>query len=256
MPQPKQNLFIPEKTSFQKFLPRRGPVWLSLVYRIILWCVALSVPIVNFKIKRSIEWIHVCDWGLFLSITSSSVGIIHYLFIEDKNNSILTTIYTYLFTMTFSIVSLFTACVWINNLMDITTIFQGVTYLTSIEHVVLGLMTPVPFLFEYIEFKWFPYYWTTIILYASYSVFNMIYVLSTGKEIYHYITWKNVVTYAYIAFLGLAISASYGVCFYLSRWITKKYTLEKLGQEYEIEQKKLDRTKWVSDDFTRPNNFR
>lgn len=217
----------------QKFLPRLGPKWLSLAYRCTLLIVALSALIVSQKEKGTIDWIHICDWGLFLSIICSIFGICHYLFLSNKNESIFTEIYAHLFITQSTMVPSYTIIVWINNLISLNLIDEKTCYLTIIEHVLLGLMIYVPFQYEYIEIRWFPYYYTVAVLFIAYVGFNMCYVFVTGRVIYNNIDWKNWISYVFLCFLIILVNSVYFVGWWWSRFIQKRINWERWCKEFE-----------------------
>lgn len=198
--------------SDEPFTARHGPEWLPLFFRIMLLTFSLSVFFYRFVTGDYPNYIYLSNLTNLLTILTCSVGIIHF-FIDDKKNSIWTDIYGNLyannFTWVFLVITVVTgwnSLTWLSdswpllhnalNLMpgEETGVANGHlnnwTYANIVDHIVVGMLIYVPFLYEKVDIK-DSYVGSVFVLFGSYLYANLFYGYFTGKHAYSKLTFTH-----------------------------------------------------------------
>lgn len=122
-----------------QFLPRYGPNYTSIIYRLIMFSLCLSVPIFKWHHGYSYGYINMSNWAVYETMITSFLGIILYCFKTPKNH-ILTEIYSHFFAASYPSLFVITLVVFFNNFVHHWGSNQyDTTYDIIIEHAAIPL---------------------------------------------------------------------------------------------------------------------
>ena len=202
----------------EPFLPRYGPKCTSLIFRIIMLSICLSVPISKYIQNFDLGYLNMSNWAVAFATITYVIAIFHY-FSPNKRTSAFTTVFKYCWASHYPALFVISVIVFVNNHVFHwgDNAFDN-TYDTIVEHVVIPSLIFVPYIYEYIDLTVLPYIYGPIGFGILYLTFNCIWTLTTKQPIYIALIWTDQMSYVWASAImaggasGFFIGWAFGYC--------------------------------------------